>query len=661
MRFEEVEKNLSSKIPGYQPRPSQQALAASFEAALDQGVGQLGQGPVGVGKSLAGMVPVISHALKSTDGRVVIATSTIALMEQYVNSDVPLLQEHSGLDFTWAMLKGKGRYVCRTSLNDVEATNNIANIRELREELDDPSHTGDFEHLKTKITDQDKAILTTSADDCPGASECVFGEICFAENAKRKALQSQVIITNTAMLMADLELRKGTSGQVNVLGEYDAVLVDEGHLLENSASSSLGIQVTQRGVESLLSKSYNYLRSEGGINYETAHAAARQALEDISGILMDDQVAEELTQSWFVMNAEPFMDLSQALQGILMKIKAVSASDERSATKRKIIMKQINNLVEKIPYILISEDYEVVRWLETKTVGRGAKAHQVWSLKTSPVDVSDFLREWLFDRVPTIVMSGTLAIKDKSGKDDFEYIQRSLGADGLGTVAVGSPFDYESNQLVYAPGGNAPSPKDYFEWMGWSQGVILELIDSAPDGGALVLYTSRKDMEAAYENLAERLEDRGRNVYMQGLDWTNKELAQKFKDDTTSVLFGLASFGTGFDAKGDTLKTVIISKLPFDVPTDPIFKAKSKKLEKEGLSPFGKLSLPRMAMNLEQYSGRAVRTVTDRAVVAILDQRLTTTAWGRQALSVVPGKKTTSLKDVRAFHVDQEAAQGQDT
>lgn len=648
MRFEDVEKRLSSKIPGYQTRPSQQKLAAAIEEGLNSRKGLLAQGPVGVGKSLAGMVPAISYALDK-GGRVIVATSTIALMEQYVNNDVPLLEQESGMKFTWGMVKGKGRYVCQINLNDAEATAKIPTIKALRAELTD-DHSGDFEHVTTPITDMDRMLLSTSADDCPGASDCIFGTTCYAEKAKTKALQSQVVITNTAMLMADLELRKGTGGGINVLGDYDAVIVDEGHLLENSASNSLGIQITQRGMESLVTRVHSFLRTEGAPGADKVTVAARDALEQISSIVLDEQDTDEINKAWFINHADGFLSLIDALGQMVAQIKITSPADEKSATRRKILGKQCANMMERIPEIIMSEDYELVRWIETKIVGVRDKKHTVWTLKTAPVDVSDFLRSWLFERVPTIVMSGTLATKDSSGQDDFEYIRRSIGAQNIPAQAVDSPFDYDANQLVWVPPASAPTPKEYHNWIGWSQGIMLELIDAAPDAGGLILFTSRKDMEAAYENLRERFEDRGREAYMQGLDYSNKELAERFKSDVSSVLFGLASFGTGFDAKGDTCKTVIISKLPFDVPTDPIFKAKSLKLENEGLNPFGKLSLPRMAMTLEQFSGRALRTVTDRAVVAILDQRLTTTSWGRQALSTVPGRKTTSLREVREFH-----------
>lgn len=648
MRFAEVEKNLASKIDGYQVRPSQQEFASEIETALANGTGLLGEGPVGVGKSLAGMIPAISHA-KATGGRVVVATSTIALMEQYVNSDVPLLEEFSGLNFTWGMVKGKGQYVCQVNLHDAEA-NSIASIKALREELTD-KHSGDFQHVQTPITDQDRMILTTSSDDCPGASDCVFGDTCFAEKAKTKALNSEVVITNTAMLMADLQLRSATEGQVNVLGDYDAVLVDEGHLLENSASNSLGQQLTQRGLESFVTRVFTFLRSEGSERADAIASRARAALEDISNLMLDEASATELNKTWFVSHSEPFMDYIDVLSSMLAAIKMTHPADEKAATKRKILAKRCDNMMETLPNIILGEDHEIVRWIETRVTGRGSRQQTVWTLKTAPVDVSEYLRTWLFNRVTTIVMSGTLSTKDRHGDHDFNYVQRSIGANRLPTLAVDSPFDYASNQLVWTPPANAPSPKDYWNWMGWSQGIQLELIDAAPEAGALVLFTSRKDMETAYENLAERIEDRDRAVYMQGKDYTNKELSELFKADQRSILFGLASFGTGFDAKGDTLKSVIISKLPFDVPTDPIFKAKSLKVKNDGGNAWSDLSLPRMAMTLEQFSGRALRTVTDRAVVAVLDVRLTTSGWGQQALSVVPGRKTTSLQDVRDFHV----------
>lgn len=654
--WDDVEAILAKELPGYEPRKPQQILAYAIEQAMEDGKNLLAEAGCGTGKSIGGTVPMILQAI-AQNTRVVVATATKALQEQYATKDMPFLQEKSGIvkpdgtPFTWALVKGRSNYACMAKLSGDDAENDPI-VQAVKAELDaDPEHSGDREHFATEIDDRSWARMSSSSKECPGKSECPFGAVCKAEAIKARGKQVDVVITNQAMLMTDLVIRDKTQGNeqgpVAMLGDYGMVLFDEGHELPEYAANALGNDLSGRGM-GLMVRDVASFSALHGADMEHRLAETALLLSTLDEILLPLE-GEALNLRWVSENYEPFaglLDLFKTLRLDLLDLKIENDVDKQQA-KRKILLTRLSNAMATIEEFLMAEDHERVRWVETYEV----RMEKVWRLKIAPVDVAPFLKRTLWDQdVNSVIMSATLSSgKTYDGSKDFTYIQRTLGLHGCQTVDVGTPFDFGQQALMYVPGRDVPSPKDRGAWMGMATATTLRLINDS-QGGALLLYTSRKAMREAYETLTPALEGMGLTCLMQGDGRTNKELARIFKEDKHSVLFALKSFFVGVDVPGDACRLVIIDKLPFPVPSDPIFKARSLAEEKAGRRPFSTLSIPMMILTLEQGIGRLIRTKSDRGVVAILDSRLSSTPYGRSIVNALPDfPVTTQLGDVTEF------------
>lgn len=648
--FGEVETTLAVHLPGYEPRPPQQKMALAIETSLAQGRSLYAQAGCGTGKSLGGLIPVLLRALHSKQ-RAIVATATKALQEQYAVKDVPFLQEMSGIPFTWAVVKGRSNYACQVKLksDDMEMDPTAKGVR--AELAADENHSGDREHFTTEIDDYTWSKLASSSNECPGKSTCPFGEVCYAEKAKRKGLEADLVITNQAMLMTDLVIKEKTQGEntegVQMLGDRGVVLFDEGHELPEYAANALGREFTPRGVSLLF---------RDAMTFAAIHDVALDERTDACSLIMNglDEmmlplVGNALTQSWFVEHSTLFETLIDLLKNLYLDLTGVSIKHdtERQQAKLRLLQTRISNTLSTLEELLLSKDHERVRWVE----GYSVRDQPYWKLKIAPVEVGPFLKKNLWDVTPAVVMSATLSAgHDRRGNKDFGYIQRTLGLYDADTVDVGTPFDYGKQGMLFVPGRNMPSPKEYGRWAVYALTTTLRLID-ASKGGALLLYTSRKAMTAAYEDLKDRLEDRGLRVLMQGDGKTNKELAQIFKDDEHSVLFALKSFFVGVDVPGNACRLVVIDKMPFPVPSDPIFKARSLLEKRAGRNPFSHLAIPMMTLSLEQATGRLIRTKDDRGIVAILDSRLTSEEYGRTIVTSLPDfPVTTDLEQVERFY-----------
>lgn len=646
----DVEVNLAKELPGYEPRVPQQTLAIGIQQAMAEGAHLLAQAGCGTGKSIGGTVPMILAA-KAAGTRVVVATATKALQEQYAVKDLPFLQEKSGIDFTWALVKGRSNYACQAKLNGDDMERHPVAMA-VRDELAAiPDHDGDREHFSTEIDDMSWAKLSSSSNECPGKSECPFGAICYAEAVKERGQQVDVVITNQAMLMTDVAIREKTrdrdQGPVAMLGDYGMVLFDEGHELPEYAMNALGKDISGTGLS---------LAVRDAVSFASLHGLDLTARSDAMALFMYELNelllplgGEAVTLAWFVENFEPFaqvMELFKLLRLDLQGLDIRGNADKENA-RRKILLTRLANSLATLEELLVSEDADRVRWIEKYEV----RGEERWRMKVAPVQVGPWLAQNLWPFVTAVVMSATLSAGvTREGAKDFSYIQRTLGLHNARSLDVGTPFDFGQQALMFVPGKEVPNPKDRTGWMAWNFGATLELIDMAK-GGALLLFTSRAAMKASFETLSESLENRGLTALMQGDGRTNKELARIFKEDEHSVLFALKSFFVGVDIPGNACRLVIIDKMPFPVPTDPIFAARSLAEERAGRRPFSTLSIPMMTLTLEQGVGRLIRTKEDRGVVAIMDSRLSSTPYGRSIVNALPDfPVSTKLGDVRDFY-----------
>lgn len=647
--FAEAEQVLAANLNGYQARPQQQRLAAEIERVIALGypVTLLAQAGCGVGKSLGAIIPAILSGK-----RWVVATATKALQEQYAGKDMPFLEAYLGFPFTWALLKGRSNYACQVKLAEVTPAE-LPNIEAIRAELADTDHSGDFEHLANQIPAEKKYLLSMSSNECPGKDTCPFAKECFAEKAKDIAKNSQIVITNTAMLATELKIQEVSNGDVHMLGPYDGVLIDEAHELPEIAQGALADQFRLRGIENLASQIEGFVRfhkAEVPSTLTELLDAATQIWNNLAKYDTAEQVELKITDLINSGEVEHYFALIEAAKVLTVQINDVQVRagklDQESAKKYRLI-RRCRSLVEKFSEFLGSEG--LVRWVETDEVRRGRKIEKITILKYSPIEVGPFLQEYLWSKVPAILVSATLSVNG-----DFDYIAGEMGLNRPVTLDVGTPFDYSVQGRMFLPTKDAPNPSgDTRElWMAYAQRTTLDLVKTA-QGGALLLYTSRKAMKDAFTLLAPVLEMAGMTCLMQGDGRTNKELAKIFAEDTHSVLFALKSFFTGVDFSGDACRLVIIDKLPFPVPSEIMYAAKANLVESKygARSSFNRLMIPIMTLILTQGIGRLIRSVNDRGVVAILDPRLVSTAYGKKIVRTLPAFPVIDQMDaVKGFY-----------
>lgn len=661
--FAEAEKVLAEKLPGYQERPQQQRLAASVEGVFaDPATPRtlLGEAGCGTGKSIAAIVPAVlavkpdAETGEDAPQRIIVATATKALQEQYAGKDMPFLAANLGVDFTWALLKGRSNYVCHSKMAEV-STMDLPNIERIREELEDEGHSGDFEHLANSVPEDKKYLLSMSSSECPGKSDCPFGKICFAEKAKEIAKGSQVVITNTAMLMTELKIQEISDGKVRMLGEYDGVIIDEAHEVPEIAASALADQFSQRGIENIISAAHNFLGEQDALSSsitgltEELRGSVGTIWDHLDGLAKGEQV--ELKLAELADHFEPYIELVDGLKmlgGFVADAQIKIGNPSRETAKQRRIGRRIISMVQKLTEFLTSDG--MVRWVETEERGRGRSRRTITLLKYSPIEVGPFLDEHLWSQVPAALISATLSVGG-----DFGYIAETLGLRNPQTLNVGTPFDYTSQAALFVPSRNQPDPsRQRSEWMSYAQNTTRDLVRAA-GGGALLLFTSRKAMRSSYEMLRDTLELAGYTCLMQGEHGTNKEIARRFAEDTHSVLFALKSFFTGVDFAGETCRLVVIDKLPFPVPTDILFAARAEQVNRrygDSWASFNRLSIPMMSLTLAQGFGRLIRSVTDRGVVAILDPRLTSKGYGKKIMAALPPAPVThAVDDVARFYV----------
>lgn len=650
MSWSDAEKCFTEALPNFSPRPQQRLLATSIEDALAAGTTLIGQAGCGVGKSFALTIPLIDYALDH-GCTVAISTATKALQDQYVSKDIPFLQETYGRKFTAAVLKGRGNYVCRAKLAELKP-GEVSGGGELLQELaDNEEHSGDLADLVTPIDPRDRPKLVSSSDECPGKRDCPFGDVCFAEKAKRKASEANLIIVNHAALISDLKIKE--EGGFGILPELGAVGIDESHELESYATNALGSEFTQRGIQNLAGEVTNVLGQDAQNEVGALLNATEKLFTHLGNLLGSgdsrygapkDRTApfgdRELLAAESLLG--PFL---QAIMGVKRATEGFAGpADAANPTRIKRLKKRINSLLRKAQSVIFASSADMIRWVESDD-RRGVV------LKYAPLHVGDFLNAMIWSQMPAALVSATVAIGD-----DFTFVAERHGIEEYEAVDAGSPFDFERQATLYVPQNVDPS-----DTSGWKTALRiqgLELIRAA-GGRTLLLFSAKSNMKAAHEALAPSLKKMGIQVLMQG-EGTTKALTEAFRADETSVLFGLKSFATGFDIQGDALRLVIIDKMPFPVPTDVIFKARCDAIDKNKTGwndgSFMKLSVPTMALDLLQGAGRLIRTLEDEGQIVIFDSRLLTKGYGKKILKALPpARRVGTLPEASGYLEDLSA------
>ena len=686
----------------YEDRPSQRAMAATVARLYnDGGVGLLEAG-TGVGKSLGYLVPALRWAAANGQ-RTVVSTNTINLQEQLVGKDLPFLAEAlADQKVRFAMLKGWRNYVCLTRLEQAGANGQELFEDGMRSEVvalaewAARTRDGSLSDLATPPRPEVWDEVAAEADLCL-RFKCAVYDKCFVFKARREAAQADIVVVNHHLLLSDVAVRRAQQNweDAAVLPPYDRLVVDEGHHLEDAAAGHLGASVTRRGLQRLfnrldrrgkglltalvgrLSASKDLLSVASLDLVDARLAPAVHAAREKGALLFDllDTLLHESGESC-VRLTDDFSDhpiwrsgLRRALDDLLGEIELLG---EGLGLVRERIEGGSNRLDESIAPLLnemravarrlaMSGDAlraaldppggeQTVRWIEVTGKERNVKATSV------PLDLAPILREDLFRRVQTAVVTSATLATDRS----FDFLTRRLGldADDLEPTAESfpSPFDYPRQTLLAVPTDIAAPNENAASHLQHVVRIVLDVAEAA-DGGMFVLFTSHRDVRQAASELRARGLERRWPLLVHGEDGRDA-LLRRFRESGRAVLLGTASFWEGVDVPGRALRALILARLPFKVPTEPMTAAHCEAIAARGGDAFRDYMLPHASLRLKQGFGRLVRTATDRGVIVLADPRVVQKGYGRELLDALPPARRlaapwpTLREQIGAFYSD---------
>ncbi len=631
---------LSRLLPAFEHRPQQVEAGSAIAEAMAQGRHCLVEAGTGVGKSLAYLSAILTLPEKA--GPVVISTQTIGLQSQLAEKDIPLaVQAAPGSKPRVVVAKGRGNYLCLRDLDaaggDIfhDAEPQFAEIKRWAAE----TRTGDVAELP--FTYSGWSDLGARGDTCTNM-QCRYFDRCFYFRNRRETAKADIVIANHALYFSDLALRSLDADRT-VLPNHDYVIFDEAHHLEDAATSVFGAEAASWRIPYVVDR----IERLRGIQPDTARL---DALRDLN-IAMFDLVALD-KQEYF---------LSELPSGALDRAKeaseAAAASLEALAAQLRTVPpdapEAIRDRAEVLACLCMSTREDMVRaltyaeegfiaWGETRRSEgprrRAAAANPIVSVRSTPTDISNMLREQLWERIHSAVLvSATLA--DTAG---FGYIRGRLGLNpDVMEAQVGSPFDYERQAVLYVPRAFPAPPRtpkpDYTRLLTDEIEAILRVTE----GRALVLFTSHRMLTEAYETLKNRLPY---PLFRQGTKPAG-QLVADFRASDGGCLFGTSTFWEGVDVPGEALSVVIIDKLPFAVPDSPIQKSRADAVEQRGGSSFGEFTLPQTLIRLKQGLGRLIRTKTDCGAVCILDSRLANKSYGWQLVRSMPPMRKAATRE----------------
>src|SRR5215469_807552 len=622
---------LEKRHSAYEFRRSQLEMAKIVDDAFAKHKQVVIEAGTGTGKTLAYLIPAIRSGR-----RVVISTATKSLQEQLFQKDVPFLQKNFAPTLKAALMKGRSNFLCREKVHQMGGQPVLRGIDEVDwfaqiKDWEKLTETGDRSELNFLPDDAELWHRIDARSDLCTGKKCSEFEHCFITAMHQRAQEADLIIVNHALFFADLAIRHDDFG--SILPEYSAVVFDEAHEIEDVASDYFGRQVSSYRFDELARDAENTLR--------VLQISAPQLWRNLSrmrerghsffeGFLAREgrfpfEQAER--KSFLERNLETYEELSRAVKRVETELSALSPKPEEVIA----LARRASEIRRELEFLLESQEKSYVYWYERR--GKGV------FLAATPIDVSQILHERLFEQFDTVVLtSATLAVGGR-----FDYLKQRLGIQPANEKVLPQEFDFQEQALLYIP-PTMPDVRDA-KFSASAADEITRMLEIS-EGRAFCLFTSYAQMKDVHQRVSARV------VFQLLLQGTAPRtvLLDRFKSTPNAVLFATASFWQGVDVPGAQLSCVIIDKLPFAVPSDPVVAARVKALQEDGRNPFAEYQVPEAVLALKQGFGRLIRSKTDRGILAILDNRIRRMQYGRIFLESLPPYKTTQdLAEVARF------------
>ncbi len=579
---------------GGHPRPGQDQMVSAVSEALENGSHLIVQAGTGTGKSMGYLVPALVSGK-----RVIVSTATLALQDQLAKKDLPHLRRTLGIPFNWAVLKGRNNYLCVQKAR--ELADSGYSDRSDKDDIDyiltwaKQTETGDRADLLIEPSPETWSDLSSGSNECPKASKCPSGGRCWAEAARANTRTADVIVVNHHLLTMDW-LSRG-----HVLPEHEMTIIDEAHELPEVTAGAFSSKCNGRSVQQLAYLFKTILEDE---EVYGALMQVGQQLGEVLRVQQEDHRFLELPRPVSI----ALKECTDQIEAAKVKLAAIQGKPDAWQVKRERVLYRADKLLSTMMTFDVPDSQDVI-WVSKGTLNK------------VPVDIAPYLRQLVWQENPAVLCSATIPLD----------LQDKLGIDQAKWMEAESPFDYSSQGLLYVP-NHIPNPKsDRTRWEMMAMDLSRGLIEAA-GGRTLMLFTSWGMLGKARQLFEDQLPW---PVYVQG-DLPKPELIRRFTEEHDSVLLATRSFWSGIDIPGAALSLVIIDKLPFAAPGDPVGKARRENVARQGGNPFSSIDIPEAVTTLAQGVGRLIRTTKDRGVVAVLDPRLADTTWGKSMIGKLP-------------------------